>query len=712
MADRYYTVNYDGNGGNMIRLQLHLYTIATDIINNKTTERADLYAIVDNASYDWWNGYGSEAYIGINGHDTTRTVTFDYRSTGTKNLITSWDTEVAHNNQGKATIWISAHHYSDLGLGNASIPASTYECDIIPRYATCNQSLATKTVNSIKINWSSDSTIDYVEYSKDGGTNWVVVGSVEATSGNYTISGLTPNTPYSIKTRVKRKDSQLKTESSALSVTTYDIAKITSSYDWIIGENIQVEYSNPSGAVTNIAIYNTTGNIDYASYRATTASPYTFVFTNAENTALYNSIPDDPSGKVRIYLRTTVNGTNYYDFVERTIYVRVATNTPTFEDFEFADTNNATTGLTGNNQILVNGYSNITTTISTANKATAKNGATMSKYRVKIGTKTQEIAYSSSASVSTTINAIDSNVIEVSAIDSRGFQTKLSKTPTIKMYTKPTIEEIKIYRENSIGTKVLFDISGKYWNESFGNTTNTIRYVYYRYREKNSSAWSNYIAITNSVNFADGEYSGNSFLPTTDNGNTPKEFATGTEFVIQINVVDALGNATGDTVSSFKPIDSGIPCTAKRKTTNGDYEMGINQLPDTGYALAVKGKFKATEIEGLATKYITGQEIATNDYVDGKRVYAKRFDCGYLNVGSVNTPHGLTFSQITIVRVEGYFRNVNSGTTFPIPRSYPTNYEVYNVDYDINSTNIELIGGTAFNGSTFRAYMTLYYTKN
>ena len=99
--------------------------------------------------------------------------------------------------------------------------SSTPKLTSIPRYATANQSLNSKTSSSIKMNWSSDSTIDYIWYSKDNGTSWTGVEVTDGTSGSYTISGLSSNTTYNLKTRVRRKDSQLTTDSSALSVTTH-----------------------------------------------------------------------------------------------------------------------------------------------------------------------------------------------------------------------------------------------------------------------------------------------------------------------------------------------------------------------------------------------------------------------------------------------------------------------------------------------------------
>ena len=62
------------------------------------------------------------------------------------------------------------------------------------------------------MNWSSDSTCNYVWYSLGG--NWIAVGGVNAKSGSYTISGLSANTTYNVTTIVRRADSNLTSASS------------------------------------------------------------------------------------------------------------------------------------------------------------------------------------------------------------------------------------------------------------------------------------------------------------------------------------------------------------------------------------------------------------------------------------------------------------------------------------------------------------------
>lgn len=640
-----------------------------------------------------------------------------------KQTLKSGTLEISHNNDGSKTFSASI----SAAIYDSSINASasgSWELPTIPRYATCQQSLASKTETSITMNWTSDNTIDYVWYSKDGGSNWVAVGSVNATSGSYTISGLTANTTYSIKTRVRRKDSQLTTDSTATSVTTYklvaqsmrsktvnsitmnwsldttanyiwysinngstwvavgsvnatsgsytitglspntayniktrarrsatsttsdsvvnaittyDIAKITGSANWTIENNTSVTYDNPSGAIVAIGIFNTSGNTVYVPYRNITSSPYTFNFTNAENTALYNAIPNDPYGTIRIYLRTTVNGTSYYDYVERTITANQNLCKPVFSNFTYIDEDTNVTNLTGNNQILVNGLSNPRVIISVANKAVAKNGATMSKYRVKIGDQTVEKDYLSNTNMGFPFNDVISPIIEVYAIDSRGFETKVTKTAIWKDYSKPKITEMKLDRENGIGTKVLFNFEADYWNGNFGTTNNTITTLYFRYRIKNGS-YGNWISILNFVQYSNGKVTtiSGSFLPTTDNGNTPIEFVVGTEYDIQFHIDDCT-RAILSVNSASQPLNNGIPGRDLFKDSNGNYHEGINQLAEPDYTFSVngdthlKGNLILDDVKNIELGKLERYSGNLNDIAKTKLVYAS---------DATNTPIG------------------------------------------------------------------------
>ena len=164
----------------------------TSVIDGTTVKNN---AAVDMSSTNTWQNFGE------------RTITVTHNANGTYSASKS----------GSFTCTAGSSNYS-LSSGSASV---TVAPATIPRYATSNQSLKSKTSSSITMNWSSDSTIDYIWYSSNNGSSWTGLDVTDGTSGSYTISGLSANTTYNIKTRVRRKDSQLTTDSSALSVTTH-----------------------------------------------------------------------------------------------------------------------------------------------------------------------------------------------------------------------------------------------------------------------------------------------------------------------------------------------------------------------------------------------------------------------------------------------------------------------------------------------------------
>ena len=218
---------YKSSGTLMYRLDFNVNEIlplsAEDIANNvsRVNWELKLYSF-NNYSFSshtlsWYiaiagleiepNGYKYPASINANGSLT----------------IDSGTATISHQTDGSKL----AYCYAKLSTSSGSYMPGTMEATgnleltDIPRYATAYQSLNSKTSSSIKMNWSSDSTIDYIWYSKDNGSSWTGVDVADGTSGTYTISGLSPNTAYTIKTRVRRKDSQLTTDSSALSIATY-----------------------------------------------------------------------------------------------------------------------------------------------------------------------------------------------------------------------------------------------------------------------------------------------------------------------------------------------------------------------------------------------------------------------------------------------------------------------------------------------------------
>ena len=109
-------------------------------------------------------------------------------------------------------------------------------------------------------------------------------------------------------------------------------------------------------------------------------------------------------------------------------------------------------------------------------------------------------------------------------------------------------------------------------------------------------------------------------------------------------------------------------------------------------------------------KITTGQEVATNEYIDGKRVYRKRINCGNLPNATSKTV-SLSLSNVNIIKIEGIAKNSSDASNnLPLPYMDPRNLQTCVMLSIISGYNIALV--TAEDKSYYTAYVTVYYTKN
>lgn len=227
---------------------------------------------------------------------------------------------IYHNSDGKKTIGF----YAEIEASSYGIAAyldGSFALTQIPRYTTVSNSERGKTVNSISVNWSTADARDWTQYSLNGGA-WTDAYDTVASdnkSGYYTISGLNANTKYTVKTRCRRTDSGLWSEAGAINITTYDIAKISSVSDFILGSNLTVNYSNPSGSSIALAMFKSDGSTKLLDYRSCSGSSYTYSFTDSELDSLYKYLNTANSVSVKLKIRTTSNSSQYYNEFSKTL---------------------------------------------------------------------------------------------------------------------------------------------------------------------------------------------------------------------------------------------------------------------------------------------------------------------------------------------------------------------------------------------------------
>lgn len=465
----------------------------------------------------------------------------------------SGEITVSHANDGTKKIKVSFS--TAIYTSTVTTYSDEWTLDSIPRYGTSAQSLNAKTETTIKMNWSSDSTVDYLWYSTNNGSSWTGVNVADGKSGTYTIGDLSPNTTYKIKTRIRRKDSQLTTDSSALSVTTYNYPYCTDSPNFILGNALTLKFYNPLSRAFKFYIIGNGNQID-VEYNCSSDT-----YTGVNNTTssvpyLYATIPNAKSGKYKVkvvygdYTHTRDNG-NTYTIKESECY-------PTFTSFNYKDTNTTITNITGNNQILVKGLSAITVEIPAANKMVAKNSATPNKYIANIDTTNKTLSYSATSAVSVamgTINAVGTKRISVTAYDSRELPKTAYKDVTIYDYSKPIIN-VSAKRLNNFEAQTTLKVSGSYSRLTIGGVDkNTLKSVQYRYREAGGT-WGSLTTLTTTL--TSGKFTCNDVVLSLD---ITKAF----EFEIQ--ATDSFGTLTVSKATAVVDIGQAIFFVSSNKKT-------------------------------------------------------------------------------------------------------------------------------------------------
>lgn len=543
---------------------------------------------------------------------------------------------VTHDADGKKTVtisgaWSDNNWSSYITSGSASASVTLPQ---IPRYATVSQSLGGKTETGITVKWSSDSTIDYVWYSKDNGSNWTAVGSANATSGSYTISGLTANTSYNIKTRVRRKDSQLTTDSSAMAQTTYNYPYATSMPNFTIGNTLTIGLYNPLGRTVTVSIIgadNSECSRDNTSGTSITGYTYSSIVN-----ALYNSIPNAKSGTYKVKV---TYGSSVITKTGGTYSANASACTPTIGSLTYQDTKTVTINITGNNQQIIRNQSTVRYT---ASSLSAKNSATISSVKVVVNGSTYNLTVSgTSATGGNAVINSGTNVTATATItDSRGYTA--TKTVTVQMldWVLPTAL-ITLQRQNNYYTPTSLKANCTY--SSLGGK-NTIT-ITYKAKKQSSSSWELTGSLTNNTAITiqcDNQY----------------------DWDVQVVITDKLGTTTyNTTLSRGTPI---IFFDRQRGSTGFNGFPAIDNGVDfQGNVLpAINGKPFVAEAKGFAL--YGGTDIPNNsDLNDDTFMDAGTWYCQTNAIANTltNCPTGYAFRMV-VAKTLRSMEKVGSGNNW------------------------------------------------
>lgn len=516
------------------------YDNATYINTNKTTVKLEMYlhrvniynAPISISASGVRNAYFGADYIS----DTSKlniTIPANTSANGGAYVkVFEASKDITHNSDGNKTLDVGFYMNNDLSesVGEAfRVPKTLSNITLtkIPKRAVITHALSSVTETSARIKWTSDSTIDYIWYSIDNGGTFTGIDIEDATSGVYEIKGLKANKTYNIKTRARRKDSQLDTTVGTLAVTTYDYPHCTSAPNFTIGEALTLKLYNPLKRLVTISFIS---NGTQLSSDETALETVTGWNSSSFTTKLYNSIPNQLSAvySIKVIYEDSVRTTSGSKYT-----VNVEECKPSFSKFSYYDSNEVVAAITGNDTAIVKGKSNLMVLIDNYSNMACSHGANPSHYTAVIDDISVTVEPVSYTRIDLSrVNSAGSKRLTVTAYDTRGLSASVYQDINVYDYTKPVIN-VEAARVNSFDADTRLKISGTYEPLNIaGVDKNTISSVQYRYRAVGGdwSSWS-----TAKTTLSAGKYTCNDLILTLDPAN---------EFEIEVKVSDKLDSNT------------------------------------------------------------------------------------------------------------------------------------------------------------------------
>lgn len=558
------TGNYQGR-----YLKFSWSVSSQSIANNKTTIKWSLTG-AGNAVSSWYKAGNFK--VTIDGNQVYYSSTRINLYNGT--TVASGTYTFSHNNNGDK----SFSAYAEAGIYSVAVNVSgsgSWSLPKIPRYATSNQSLSSKTETTIRMNWSSDSTVDYIWYSSNNGSSWTGINVADGKSGSYTINGLSANKTYNVKTRVRRKDSQLTTDSATLSVTTYAYPYCNSMPNFTIGDKLTLGFYNPLNREITVNII----GVDNSQISNDTTTGTSISGYNGETVKdrLYQSIPNSKSATYRVKV---TYGSQINTKTGGTYTVNTSQCLPIIGTLSYQDTDSFCVGLTGNNQQIIRNQSKVKFT---ADGLTGNKGSTISSCKVLINTSTHNMTLSdSSATVNNiTIDSANNVTATFTVTDSRGISSTKNLNVTMLDWDLPTAT-ITCQRQSNFYSETDINVSASY---SSINGANTVL-IKARYKKISDSVYSEYVELQN---------------------NTTSQLILDNKFKwnVQVLITDKFGSTTYNLIVAI-----GIPIVF---FDNNKLSTGFNCFPQYEESVEVSG-FNIKK--SIMTRSLSGAitDLAVNTY--------------------------------------------------------------------------------------------------
>ncbi len=534
-------------------------------------------------------GARSDSTISINGTSETYTAPAisDYSSGWKKKLLKTKTVRVNHNADGTksgvslSASWRFSGTYSGVSIGTITASTSVTLNSIDRSAPTVSCSVTGITANGFKISGSSSATSDIWQYSLNGGSTLTQFSTTAGTSVSITLSSLSPNTSYSVRVRARKKSNQVYGTSGTITTKTLGGAVIASCSNFAADASsvtLSMRVTVYNASYTNyITIKN--GSTTYLSLAgrtwATGTSDRSITLSASERTTLLNAMANLKSFTATIQL-VTKSGTTQIGNASTctcTISTTQSASGPTISGFTFADSYTTTTAITGNDQVLIQGYSKLTVTPGTA---TSKNGASIVSYSAVCSGVTKSNTTGAALALGE-IGTSGTRDITLTVTDSRGYTASVTKSVTVVAYSKPKVNSASLRRTNDIETEMQLIFDGSISPITVGGTQkNSLLYVRYRYKLTSASSYNSYTSILGSVTANSTSFSFSNLELCNLNSESSYDF--------HLQIRDKLDSLTS--LDLYFVVSQGTPLVALRKKM-----VGIN-TPSPEAALHVVGDVK------------------------------------------------------------------------------------------------------------------------
>lgn len=221
-----------------------------------------------------------------------------------------------------------------------------------------------------------------------------------------------------------------------------------------------------------------------------TGGTYTWNLTEAERKQLRSACKGN-SCTCRIGLYSTIGGTTYASFLDKTLTIVNGIPTFTANQITYADTNNTVNAITGNNQHIVQNQSNLKITFT---NASSKKESTISKYTITVNGTTKTVTSSGTVNFGK-INASTNVEAVITATDSRGNTATAKKAITVIAWSPPILT-VDLKRLNNYEDETYLTVNSFF---SSVNNKNSIE-ISNQYKESGGT-YTSATAITNNTKY-------------------------------------------------------------------------------------------------------------------------------------------------------------------------------------------------------------------